>query len=485
MPRREAWLTDGHGSKGSPGSAVPPSIQGRPRSPATAARLGSPARQPARAASQGNLSRQGSPQAELLAKAVSQADLLGEPAWRQAAARSNRPPVPGGRLPREGPSSGAGTLCAMEPGWMGKTLRASEDWQPERSAKPTKSAASNSTGSLSDAGGRTGWAPAARPDFEKRARATWQAGTSTGLRRDTVEKQDRVDTLREHDQQRIAHKVEHRKQLREDRFNRMLNETFSHNSRPVLEAHMTLQRHEIRDKERRCDLHAKWEENVYEPLESQIVNHMNPPDRALQQTLAGSKSVGMLIPGESFKLQTHLEDDPTWREISDNTWEETFDREASAVLYGLNTTLNATLRDSSRGMHPAAAKSRPVLDPTKWDQLKFQGTLYGRFAQVVEEGPNARMGKRGGPDIFAPSESDGVPTAGKISVRAGPRLTRHHDVGMLRRDGVAWSGEASLRKTWHGASSAAPVQDHYTYETGAPVTDVEFPLGKRKVPHFS
>mmetsp|Transcript_12583 Transcript_12583/g.23724 ORF Transcript_12583/g.23724 Transcript_12583/m.23724 type:complete len:134 (-) Transcript_12583:31-432(-) len=130
------------------------------------------------------------------------------------------------------------------------------------------------------------------------------------------------------------------------------------------------------------------------------------------------------------------------------------------------------------------SRSRLTFEPTKWGQLQLQGTVYGRFAQAVEKGPGARMGKKAATEISAPDESDGVQTAGKRTVRDGSRRVRHHDTGMLRGDGTAVRGESSLRKTWHGVSSGAPDQDHYTFEVGARVTDCEFPLGKRTFPQW-
>lgn len=351
---------------------------------------------------------------------------------------------------------------------------------------------SKSTGSLSGTITKS-------EDVGQQARATWQAGISpeksspgqnSWQRRNLVEKQEKLDSQRQQDHKNIAEKVEFHKRLREERFDRLMNETFRP-SRPVYETAMTLREHIMHEEQRKRDLHAMWEEKVYEPIKAQIEHHMNPADRTMQASVSSSR--GYIPPktqqsvSDGFRVQVHREDDPTWREVSDHTWEETFDREATAILEGWSTSSNlraSTLEDPSRGLSPAAARSRPVLDPTMWGQLKLQGTLFGRFAQVVEEGPNARMGKRGGPTICAPDESDGVPSAGKRSIRAGPRSIRHNDTGMLRGDGTAWNGQGSLRKTWHGASSVAPLQDHYTYETGARVTDVEFPLGKRTFPNF-
>jgi len=382
-------------------------------------------------------------------------------------------------------------MIAAESGWMSRTLQSAEDLATfdcmDRKLAPSRSAGNLSTtdASRSEAG---------RPSIHKSASSTWHPGCSPGKaspgwrrqqqRPALVDKQDKLEALRQWDQKRIAEKVEHGKQLREERFDRLLNETRSGGG-PVFDAMMTLRKHETHEDTRKRNLYATWSDRVYEPLQTQIEAHLSPPDRVFEQTLSGSKTVGFQMPGQSFSLQARREDDPTWKQLTDHAWEDAFDREATAVIEGwCPWDMKASSSDPSLGLRPPAARSRPVLDPTSWGQLKLQGTLYGRFAQVVEEGPHARMGKRGGADIFPPDEADRVSAAGKRSIRAGPRAIQHHDTGMLRRDGAAWNGEASLSKTCYGVSSGAPVQDHYTFETGARVTDVEFPIGKRMVPHF-
>lgn len=398
---------------------------------------------------------------------------------------------PGVRLPREGASPGGGEVIAARSGWMSRTLQSAEDMDTY-DCTDRKLAISKSTGSLSTASASP--SEVRRPSIHKSASSTWHPGCSAGkaspgwrrqqARPALVDKQDKLAALRQWDQKRIAEKVEHGKQLREERFDRLLNETQA-GAGPVFDATMTLRKHETNEDTRRRNLYATWSDSVYEPLKTQIESHLSPPDRVFEQALSGSKTVGFQLPGQSFSLQARHEDDPTWKDLTDHAWEDAFDREATAVLEGwCPLDMKASSSDPSRGLRPLGARTRPALDPTSWGQLKLQGTLYGRFAQVVEEGPHARMGKRGAPDIFPPDEMDRVPAAGKRSIRAGPRTTQHHDVGMLRGDGAAWNGEASLSKTCYGVSSGAPVQDHYTYETGARVTDVEFPLGKRMVPRF-
>lgn len=466
----------------------------------------------------GEAERGGSPQGTLT---------LSAPASPAATIRAGRPGSPAGqnvtpvrkvmgaRLPREGACLGGGEISVVDRGWHAKTIRCAQE--PEM--RDWKMVASKSTGSISDAGrsdenrsalhrsASATWhgsaaqakgSPGSKSDgsFHRSASATWHAGGSPTKgspcsgsrgwrpRPDLVAKQERLNARRQLDQARIAEKVEHGKQRREDRFDRLLNETFS-GTHKVFDGISKVRQHELHEEQRRRDLHANWGEKVYQPLETQILDHMNPPHRALEQSLSGSKSVGFQIPGQSFKLQVHREDDPTCREMADHAWEDAFDREATAVLSGFSTwDLRAAGADPNRGLSPPAARSKPVLDPTMWGQQKLQGTLFGRFAQVVEEGPNVRMGKRGAPDISAPCESDGVACAGKRSIRAGPHVVQHHDTGMLRRDGAAWNGESFLNRSSYGASSGAPVQDHYTYETGGRVTDVEFPLGKRMYPSF-
>ena len=77
---------------------------------------------------------------------------------------------------------------------------------------------------------------------------------------------------------------------------------------------------------------------------------------------------------------------------------------------------------------------------------------------------------------------DGVATAGKRTVRVGPRAVAHSDPGLLDGHDRGSRGEAAQHWTRQGASSGAPAQDHYTYEVGARVTDMEFPLGKKLFP---
>merc|ERR1712190_657354 len=137
---------------------------------------------------------------------------------------------------------------------------------------------------------------------------------------------------------------------------------------------------------------------------------MNPPNRFRGQALSGIKSVG--FQDRTPIVSVEMREDPTWTELTSNAWEDSFNREANAVLHGLRSTarLRATsMPDSGKGLRPPSPRSRTVLDPTEWGQLRLQSTPFGRFAQVVEQGPDARMGKKAPNRIFPPDESDGVP----------------------------------------------------------------------------
>merc|ERR1711977_485108 len=96
-----------------------------------------------------------------------------------------------------------------------------------------------------------------------------------------------------------------------------------------------------------------------------------------------------------------------------------------------------------------------------------------------EQGADAKRSRRGGTNVHIPDESDGVDAVGKRNTRSFGR----HDLGILKGDTAA-QGESSAFKSQWGAASGAPTQDHFTYETGTRVTDIEFPLGKRMFAAF-
>jgi hypothetical protein len=125
------------------------------------------------------------------------------------------------------------------------------------------------------------------------------------------------------------------------------------------------------------------------------------------------------------------------------------------------------------------SSTRPVFEPTGWGQREIQGSMFGHFAQVCEHGPGFKRSVRSGTDAHRPDVSDGV-------LVAGSRRSRVHgmgDIGTLRGD-LASLGESAQHKTMVGSSCGAPGQDHYAFETGSRVTDLEFPLGKKMFKEF-
>lgn len=294
-----------------------------------------------------------------------------------------------------------------------------------------------------------------------------------------VKRQRQVDALREDDQRRIQSKVEERKQWRDDRFSRLLCGIRDGTSQ-VAEVMLDMPRREIEDETHRSGISSDWHENVFHLMECQLYDYMNPPYRNEQHHLAGSKSVGFLKPSWQFRL--HPDADPLKKQLTEHLEEEAFDREAKAFL-GQGLAASRSSPDLRRATSaPSAcpwARSRPVLEPTEWDGARLQTLPCGRY--VAEPGA-LPLGRR---TACAPPEKDGVVAAGRRSIRAGPRAVAHGDGGLLRRDGgpARWGrGEAAQQRSAMGASSGAPAQDHYTYERGSRVTDMEFPLGKRLYP---
>lgn len=284
-------------------------------------------------------------------------------------------------------------------------------------------------------------------------------------------KHAKIEAVRRKDQERIAEKVETRKQLRQDRSER-LDDAVGGEDDVSFQTSMQLREFDMRATQRQCALHRAWEEKVFQPLATQAFEHMNPPSRS------GLKSVEFDVPNEKFRLRVGLEADPLKSSLHEHDLEEAFHREATDVLSGSCCSSPAGSRSSAWRRQPRA-RSRPVLEPAEWGQNAIQATRFGRFAQIVEQGPVARLGTKGGPAaVFLPDETDGVRAAGTKTIRAGPREVLHHSVGVLHSE-MSTRGESVRFRSHAGASSGAPVQDHYTYETGSRATDMEFPLGKR------
>jgi hypothetical protein len=284
---------------------------------------------------------------------------------------------------------------------------------------------------------------------------------------------------READMTNIRERIDRNKDLREERFNRLLEEVMSEDAHKKYCAEV-LRNHEKDIYRRESAMCDAWHANVFDTLQRQIATEMNPPNRELQQQQRGNKTVGIrhedrgstareLVEAGDRLVATYVQDaDPMKADIRKFAKEESFRRNADRVLYG---DPDVTSHDVLRPGRIRKFTSKPTLEPVWWDQLRLQSTPYGHFAQVCEAGQGFRtMVKRDG---HIPPEHDGVAAAGKRRTR-----WEKNDVGVLKGD-IRHQGEGVLSKTDYGASNAAPNQDHYLFETGKRIVDTEFPQGKR------
>lgn len=283
----------------------------------------------------------------------------------------------------------------------------------------------------------------------------------------------KVEDQRQRDMKDMLEVVERRHERREDRYKRLIDNITGRDNLAYRTA-MALRERQDHEDRRRQELHATWDEKVYQPLAAQANDHMNPPNRAVQQMLHGSKSVGFMLPYEKKTMLARVHEDPDRKPVVEMAKESAFHHAANTVL-----GVSSSAPNLRKGHVVPRALSRPTLEPTLWSQSLLQGTLFGHFAQVAEQGANFKRARRGGVGVHIPDESDGVSAVGKRKTRA----YGHHDLGILK-GATAIAGECSQHLQAWGAGSGAPAQDHYTYETGHAVTSKEFPLGKRMFPDF-
>jgi len=342
-----------------------------------------------------------------------------------------------------------------------------------------------------DTGGANRGAAATEEHASPRAKATTKkvGGKVTQEERKRAEifsKWQKTEDHRERDRKDIMERVEKGQERRQDRFNRML-EAVTGRDNLAYKTALALREREAHEDRRKRDLHAAWTDTVHKPLVDQADNHMNPPDRLHKQRMNGSKSVEFSLPGVVKSLVANAHDDPVRKPVVDHARENAFHQVATSLLRGSHSAPDL-LRSQQMGPHDAigAAKpgpgggvvpratTRPVFEPTNWGQRDIQGTMFGHFAQVAEHGPGFKRALRGGTNAHLSDGSDMVLIAGSRK----SRTEGHGDVGILRGDTAA-QGESANYKHYHGASCAAPSQDHFTYQTGRRVTDLEFPLGKK------
>ena len=102
----------------------------------------------------------------------------------------------------------------------------------------------------------------------------------------------------------VAQRLFRMKELRDERFKRLLEcimgkgeDNFAH-----VMAMMTREFDEI-EHQRHERLFGDWEEMVYNRIAEQAFNHLNPPDRRKEQADTGRKSVQWKLPNEQFKIR--------------------------------------------------------------------------------------------------------------------------------------------------------------------------------------
>jgi hypothetical protein len=412
---------------------------------------------------------------------------------------SSRHSPPAARLPRMGAEPGGGTIRLQDRNFL-EAFR--EEVQPikagaarDATQRPsvvgknrsrTVDEADPALQTASDGFGGTQWVAGSSSESASPTGAKHPENPEERRRADLLSKWEKVEAQRAKDLKHLKHRVEERKQLREERFGRLLEEVGGQGGL-ALQVAQQIRYLEAHQESRKQELYSAWDEKIGQPLALQVFNQVNPADRALHQRLHGSKSVSFSLPEHQFRAIVTVSEDPTRQPVVDHARENAFHQAASSVLGRSQSspTLFQTrsmyldMKNGNPSPVVPRALSRPVLEPTEWGQEKLQATPYGHLAQICEHGPGFSRCKRGGHNLFIPDESDGV-------LAAGTRKSRqygHHDKGILRGD-CGSQGETSEFRTLNGASSGAPAQDHFTYHTGPDITNLEFPSGKRVFAEF-
>lgn len=293
-----------------------------------------------------------------------------------------------------------------------------------------------------------------------------------------------VEALRQEDAKRKQERLDRHKLLREERFNRLLENVTDVSGPPARIAYQIMER----DQEKACrrrQLHDVWLDQVYQPLQDQAHRHLNPTNRRLSQRLRGSKSVDFLLPEpEPFKLRVPSRD-PTKEAVRGRAREMAFHQAACAVLGTSRSApeLGALMCRSPASRSPprrCVQGMRPTVDMALTGQAHVEaaiGLLRGHERTAYDPGDASRM-LRGGAGAHLPDEGDGVPCAGKRRLPGG-----RDGAGMgILAGGRAANGESSLLKTASGTSCGAPAQDHFEVDRSSRTLEAEFPKGKRCFP---
>lgn len=283
----------------------------------------------------------------------------------------------------------------------------------------------------------------------------------------------KIEEMRAKDQRLIKETLGRRQEAREQRFERLIKGVTGDDVYLRSDVTELLRLHSIEKARRKAQRFQDWNTNVYESIQRQMERILNPVDRQLLQSFSGVKNVDFTLPHvEPIARSDNFRDNPAYAERNRH-YQECLTRRKMDILVEPEDTAETEriLAGEIPIRDPRHGRSKPVLEPELWDQLKLQATPYGHFAQACAEGPGFRTIVKMG--NHCPSEEDGVEAAGKRKTR-----WTKNDVGLLQGE-TAKRGQSIEHRTDLGSSSGAPSQDHYTFPQTRKATDNEFPLGKR------
>jgi len=275
-------------------------------------------------------------------------------------------------------------------------------------------------------------------------------------------------SAREVDRQYLQERCVKESQERNARFECMLEQVADPEGLRA-EAGETVRAHEEERWRAKMEMHARWETEVAQRVQTQLM--------AIK---TGSPRAGP----EGFRSQLWASDDPLKSDLRAMQGEASFHRLATSILqsprlgtylvksprlYGGNSTGSSIIPNAHQRTHVEC-----------WG-AKHVASNYERFDRACaaeDAGQGFHTLKRQGPGVHRVDESDGVATAGKARTRVGVL-----GQGLLDDYHLAREGEAARHKTQLGASSGAPLQDHYSFDGGIAILEAESPSGgKRRFP---
>lgn len=277
-------------------------------------------------------------------------------------------------------------------------------------------------------------------------------------------KHKKFETTRERDQKYIRLMVEVKEDQRQARMTRLVENLTGHNARnPDYQASLQLTEFLANREATVWKHYLDWDKNVYGPTAKKAFFHMN------RQKFKPMTSFNMDAP--SIKLYVDTTKDPAKRQLVQNASEKSFQTEADLTITGSQPAQPSFPVDM---LH---SQSRPVLEPDLWGQ--YSSSVFGRFTELLDPRSTKAALRRSGRNVHLPpdAETDGC---GEVAGTKHSRLFGYNDKGILQsaRD----RGEAQIYKNDVGASSGAPAQDHFTYEQGPEIVNLDFPPSKRVFP---